>query len=128
MNPAVLLTAISFTLPSFNADTTHGGRCEPGTIPLVDLDSLYAVFTPRWGRADTVLRRSVRGLEGQRLTVDIPRTDFGTVYVLTRDISGNVSCNSNLVGINAPSVSVPDATAATGDTSWYDVAGRRMHG
>ena len=122
---AVLALTVRLTLPVFDADSTG---CAPGVAPCTDLDFLVAEAQPVCpaGPMRRVAALSVRGREGERLTLNLPLSADSaySVRVWTADTTGNRSCPVWLaVG---PWPLMVERRAATQVGPWHDVAGRRV--
>ena len=136
----VASTTLSYTVPNTPAGE---GRCDSLVI---HCDSLTAVcdttvvhgwplslatleiwWAPRWGTFSKIREKYVRGLEGQRDSVQVPSDTAATVYLVARDSTGNRACPSRTRTVGIPPVSVPPPPSVTWRRpAWFDVEGRRL--
>lgn len=123
----VLAAVVRFTLPTHDADTTGGfTSCAAGQHACTDLDSVFVWVQERWKLSPTmVYKASVRGQEGLQVLVPIATDSIATIWAVTKDLFGNRSCPSNLVGVNL--VAGVGPAMAPPRIEWFDVAGRRLH-
>ena len=117
----LLAVTVAFTLPRFNVAATG---CLAGTTPMTDLDSVFVWMQPQGAtKPSLAYKASVRGMEGAPLQVSLATSSVATVWVVTKDRSGNLSCDSNLLTVNA-TTDVQGGPAAKAE--WFDVFGRRV--
>lgn len=118
MTALILATLVSFHFPTTN--------CNGFGAP--ELDSMRLWLQPSGATARVAVVGSARGREGslwQGLVVAPPDT-VTAVWVDLTDVSGNHPCAGNVLWLPG-TVSVP-YTVAAGDTTLYDVQGRRATG
>jgi hypothetical protein len=99
-----LATVLSLTLPAYNVlipPRLQPPTCAASVIPLTDLSRLEVWGAPQYEPVRMIMDLDVRGREGQAIQVVFDdEAKVWTVWCVTRDFSGNTSCESNHIGVN----------------------------
>jgi len=119
MNAILATVWVLWTNPAVSADTV--GWCQPSTQAISDLAVVRVHQFRRWARSDSiVLVRDVHGRAGEPDSASFEIDDELHAYWVTWvDDSLNVSCESNRVFANLPSLSVPEPPRVNEDLEQF---------
>ncbi len=131
----LLALRVSYTVPSFLADTTHApdgsatNPCGPGldaeTGPItVKLFYARAYWDPNW--QPIYLRQHDTLIPGQRDTFELDDTVPATYWVEPSNMAG-AGCRTGIT-VGVPAVSVPFQPKPGDRVEYYDVKGRHLKG
>ena len=110
----ILVTTLSMTLPihdRYISKRLEPPSCDESVIPLTDLSRLIIHGAPQYEPVRIIADIDVRGREGQLVSYVFDDSSLvWTIWVTTKDFTGNESCESNHIGINL-GPGIPDPTS-----------------
>lgn len=123
-----LLLTMSFTVPSFNADTSRFAAC--GAPNLTRAETVVSARLYRalcGGNGTPIYQSTIVCSSGQKISFD-GGSVCATWWVTTVDAAGNESLLACARGatVNTSSVSVPQVLQLAREGKLYDVSGRRL--